>query len=125
MLKSVKSEEEAVELVKDAKLMCKSGRFHLAKFLTNSKEVLEAVPACDGRKSVVEYNFNNQSLPKETALEVLWNIEDDVFTFKVNMKKKPNIRRGMLSTLISVYDPLGFDAPFILQRRRILQHLCE
>ena len=31
----------------------------------------------------------------------------------------------MLPTLISVYDPLGFVAPFILQGRRILQHLCE
>ena len=59
MLKSVKSEEEAVELVKDVKPMCKSGGFHLSKFLTNSKEVLEAVRACDRRKSVVEFNFNN------------------------------------------------------------------
>ena len=66
MLKSVKSEEEVVELVKDVKLMCNSGGFHLTKFLKNSKEVLEAVPACDRRKSVVEYNFNNQSLPTET-----------------------------------------------------------
>ena len=48
-----KSKEEAVELVKDVKLMCKSGGFHLTKFLTNSKGVLEAVPACDRRKSVV------------------------------------------------------------------------
>ena len=97
----------------------------MTKFLTNSKKVLVAVPACDRRKSVVECNFNNQSLPTETALGVLWNIEEDIFTFKVNMKEKPKTRRGMLSTLSSVYDPLGFVAPFILQGRRILQHLCE
>ena len=41
------------------------------------------------------------------------------------MKEKPKTRRGMLSTLSSVYDPLGFVAPFILQGRKILQHLCE
>ena len=35
----------------------------------------------------MECNFNNQSLPIETALGVLWNIEEDVFTFKVNMKE--------------------------------------
>ena len=36
-------------------------------------------------------NFENQSLPTETALRVLWNI--DVFTFKVNMKEKPKTRK--------------------------------
>ena len=56
----------------------------------------------------------------ETALGVLWNIEEDVFKFKVNMKEKPKTRRDMLSTLSSVYDPLGFVAPFILQGKRIL-----
>ena len=66
--------------------MCKSGGFHLTKFLTNSKKVLETVPACDRRKSIVECNFNNQSLPTETALGVLWNM-DDVFTLKVNMNE--------------------------------------
>ena len=115
MLKSAKSEEEAVELVKDVKLTCKFGGFHLTMFLTNSKKVLEAVPACDRRKSVVECNFSNQSLPTETALGVLWNIEEDAFTFNVNMKEKPKARRAMLSTLSSVHDPLGFVAPFILQ----------
>ena len=61
----------------------------------------------------------------ETALGVLWNIEEDVFKFKVNMKEKPKTRRDMLSTLSSVYDPLGFVAPFIPQGKRILQHLSD
>ena len=108
MLQSIKVEEEAVELVKDVKLMCKSGGFHLTKFLTNSKEVLEGVPTCDRRRIVVECNFNNQSLPTETILGVLRNIEEDIFTFKVNMKEKPKTRAGMLSTLSFVYHPLTF-----------------
>ena len=119
ILKSVKSEEGAVELLKDAKLICKSGGFHMTKFLTNSKKVLEAVPVCDRRKSVVECKLNNRSLPTEKALGV------NVRIFKVNMKEKPKTRRGMLSTLSSVYDPLGFLGPFICQGRTILQHLCE
>ena len=70
-------------------------------------------------------NLNNQSLPTETTLEVLWNIEEYIFTFKMNMKEKPKTRRDMLSVLSSVYVPLGFVASFILQGRRILRHLCE
>ena len=125
MLKSLKIKEEVVELVKEVNLICKSDGFHLAKLLTNSKKVLEATPACDRRKSVVECDFNNHSLPTEKILGVLVNIEENVFTFKVSMKEKPKVRRSMLSTLSSIYDPLGFVAPFILQGRRILQDLCE
>ena len=40
---------------------------------------MEVIPACDRRKSVMEWNFNNQSLQTETTLGVLWNIEEDVF----------------------------------------------
>ena len=43
MLKSLKSEKEEVESLKVFKLMCKSGGFHLTKFLTDSKKVLEAI----------------------------------------------------------------------------------
>ena len=34
-------------------------------------------------------------------------------------------RRGILSTVSSVYDPLGLVAPFILLGKRILQELCR
>ena len=52
MLKSLKSEKEEVESLKVVKLMCKSGGFHLAKFLTDSKKVLEAV------QHVIEEKFS-------------------------------------------------------------------
>ena len=45
--------------------------------------------------------------------------------FKVNLKEKPLTRREVLSTLSSIYDPLGFDAPFLLQGKQILQKLCH
>ena len=35
------------------------------------------------------------------------------------------MRREILSTVSSVYDPLGFVAPFILSAKLILQHLCR
>ena len=34
-------------------------------------------------------------------------------------------RRGILSVLNSVYDPLGFGAPFLLKGKQIFQKLCE
>ena len=34
-------------------------------------------------------------------------------------------RRGMFSIVSSIYDPLGFVAPFILKGKIILQLLCQ
>ena len=34
-------------------------------------------------------------------------------------------RRSVLSVLSSVYDPLGFGVPFLLNGKQILQRLCE
>ena len=41
------------------------------------------------------------------------------------MEDKPLTRRGILSTVSSIYDPLGMAAPFLLVGKRILQDLCR
>ena len=40
------------------------------------------------------------------------------------MKEKPLTRRGMLSSLSSIYELLRLAAPFMLKGRRIIQSLC-
>ena len=61
----------------------------------------------------------------ERALGVEWDVEHDVFTFSIANKHKPLMRRGILSAVSSIYDPLGFLAPVILTAKQILQHLCK
>lgn len=39
--------------------------------------------------------------------------------------ERPLSRRGVLSTVASIYDPLGFVAPFILVGKQILQQMCQ
>ena len=45
--------------------------------------------------------------------------------FKIKIKDKALMRRGLLSVVSSVYDPLGFVCPFILPAKAILQALCR
>ena len=85
--------------------MCKSESFNLTKFLSNSKAVLETIPVYD-RKGVDEQQLTNQTLRTEAVLGVLWDVEYDMFIFRVSWKKKPGTRRGMLSILSSIFDPL-------------------
>ena len=74
--------------------------------------------------SLQDIDLGLDSLPVERALGLGWNVDADVFCFKADLKERPFTHRGMLSTVMSVYDPLGFLAPISLQGKRLLQLLC-
>ena len=64
-------------------------------------------------------------MPVERALEVCWDVEGNIFCFKIEVNDKPFTRRGLLSVVSSVYDSLGIAAPVILPANAILQDLCR
>ena len=104
--------------------MCKSGAFNLTKFMSNSKELLATIPE-EKRKEGVKDKDLSGDLPNDKALGICWNIEKDTFSFKINLDRKPITKRGLLSMISSIYDPLGYAAPFVLEGRQILQRLCN
>ena len=57
------------------------------------------------------------------ALGVYWCIESDRFGFRIVFEDKPLTRRGMLSTVSSIYDVKGFAGPFLLRGKKILQEV--
>ena len=59
------------------------------------------------------------------SLGTYWCIETDNIGFRIELKDKPLTRRGILSTVSSVYDPLGIVAPVILVGKQLLQELCH
>ena len=65
-LKSVASVEEAVELVKDIKEMCKWGGFNLHKFTSNKKEVIQQIPVSDRAEGIKDLGRVVQSWVKIT-----------------------------------------------------------
>ncbi|XP_033109301.1 uncharacterized protein LOC117110650 [Anneissia japonica] len=121
-LKSVKTTEEAIELSSQLRELLAKGGFRLTKWLSNDRQVLEKIPKSERAATV--FNLDLQELPVERTLGVLWNVETDKFTFNIKVKERPNTRRGILSTTSSVYDPLGFVAPFILVAKMLLQDIC-
>ena len=60
-------------------------------------------------------------LPIERTLGIHWNVEEDMFCFKIKPCDKPNTMRGVLSCISSFYDPIGFAAPIVLKAKKILQ----
>ncbi|XP_061578953.1 uncharacterized protein LOC133445646 [Cololabis saira] len=124
-LKSVATVNQAVKLIRDLKDVCYQGGFSLTKSVSNSREVLLSIPESQRASNLKELDLDREQLPIERALGIQWNTESDTFTFKVANKNKPLTRRGILSMVSSIYDPLGFLAPFILKAKQILQELCK
>ena len=124
-LKSVKTVKEAIVLTQKSKEMCKQGGFRLHKFISNRKEVIDSIPAEDRAKGIKDLDLEHEELPSERVLRIEWCVECDAFQFRITLKDKSFTRRGIISTVSSIYDPLGFAAPFLLQGKRILQDLCK
>ena len=76
-------------------------------------------------KEIKEIDLNCDLLPPERILGVEWKTENDVFKFRITLKDKPLTRRGILLTVSSIYEPLGFAAPFLFRGKGTLQLLCK
>ena len=87
--------------------------------------MIESIPAEDRAKGIKDLDLEHEKLPSERVLGIKWCVESDAFQFRITLKDKPFTRRGILSTVSSIYDPLGFAAPILLQGKRILQDLCK
>ncbi|XP_049323488.1 uncharacterized protein LOC125783001 [Astyanax mexicanus] len=124
-LKSLPSQHEAIQMVKDLAALCHKGGFHLTQWISNNREVLQTIPEKDRSKNLRELNLDRDELPIERALGLYWCVQTDTFKFKMMEKERPHTRRGILSVVSSVYDPLGFLVPVTLPAKLMLHELCR
>lgn len=54
-----------------------------------------------------------------------WDLRRDAFTFRVAHTEKPFTCRGVLATINSLFDPLGFAAPITIQGKFLLRELTS
>ena len=125
MLKGAADVESTLKLKQNVQGMCAAGGFNLTQFMSNSRDVLNNIPEEERAKGIKNVNLSTQLLPIERALGVSWCIETDSFCFRIVLKDTPLTRRGILASISSVYDPLGFGSPFVLPAKQLLQQLCS
>ena len=85
-LKSVQTEDDAIQLIRDLGDACGEGGFHLTKWISNNRVVLEnleSVPECERAKEVKDLDLDHNGLQPGRVLGVQWCVETDTFTFKI------------------------------------------
>lgn len=110
--------EDSIALYHELRAICLKGGFLLTKWMSNSCQVLAVIPETERVKEVKNLDLEHDDLPVERVLEVQWCVQSDVFKFKVILKPRPLTRRGILSAVNSVYDPLGMLAQMVLTAKK-------
>ena len=105
--------------------MCAKGGFNLTKLTSNKKEILVKIPGEERKKGIKNEDLMKGFISGEKVLGIHWDVDEDALMFEIMTIQKPSTRRGLLSTLSSIYDPLGLASPFILEGRKIIQILCK
>ena len=124
LLKSVSSDNIAMRLMNQLRELLGLGGFKLTKWMSNSKGVLQNTPPSEKAPTLINLDLDDTD-HIERALGVSWNVSDDKLMFSTAHKDKPVTRRGILSTISSLFDPLGLAAPIILPAKMLLQSLCK
>ena len=88
------------------------------KICSNRREVLISFPESEVENFPTNKDFDSENLFPRT-LDVSWNNEQDYFMIKTCLPDRPFTKRGVVSTVNSVFDPLGFVSPVVLGGRLV------
>ena len=125
LLKSFAHSEHAITVSKELQELLVKGGFEITKWNSNSGKVLSAFLAEKRAPQVKNSDLNLQSLPTDRALGMHWNVERDIIDFVVSKKEQPNNRKGVLSSVATMFDPLGLASHLLLPGKEINQELCK
>ena len=117
--KSLESIDEAMEIQQQLAEMLNLGGFHLTKWISNEKEVIEQIPEPERAPSVKVVD-ENIVMPVKRTLCIIWDTNSDCFVYEVVKRNIADTRRKMLSLTASLFDPSGFLAPFLVRAKILL-----
>ncbi|XP_033099916.1 uncharacterized protein LOC117103471 [Anneissia japonica] len=123
-LTSCEDHETAISLVKrtQAALM-DGGKIRLHKIASNSQEVLNAFDREEIAKDIRDFKVEVGGAPLQRSLGLQWRLCEDVFTFHIDCEEKPFTKPGILATINSIYDPLGFVSPVLVHGRVLFRNM--
>ncbi|GAA52861.1 hypothetical protein CLF_108975 [Clonorchis sinensis] len=122
-LKSLPDSVTAKCFVNEISALLSKGGFRMRNWSSNDRGVLSAIDPTELTSGV--RNLTTDPLPMERALGVQWDTESDTLVIVFNLPTKPPTRRGVLSCISSLYDPLGFVSPWLIPGKCLLQSLCK
>ncbi|XP_069107400.1 uncharacterized protein [Argopecten irradians] len=115
-LLSLPDAKSATDILKRTqKALWEGGRLRLHKISSNSPELMKSFPSEDLAENLKDLSSLTDNAPLQRSLGIFWNVTSDSFTCKVSDEVKPFTKRGVLSSIGGLYDPLGLLAPITIK----------
>lgn len=131
-LDSVDNELEAIRLIKEVTKIHRQGGFEMQRWSSNSQAVLNSISEKERITTPPSRDLDPGHV--ERTLGLKWNPQSDQFHFAVDLERIPlriksghcrPTKRQMLKVIMSVFDPQGFLAPFIVRSKILLQQVWK
>ena len=125
-VKSINSEEEAVDVYKSLRKSLADRGFQLTKWICNSEKVMREISPED-RSVTLSKTFEAEPLAP-SILGLQWNVESDSLEICRGTGKEVPAKitqRIVLSHVSSVFDPLGLFSPFTVRMRLLLKGIWK
>ena len=113
---------KAIELIAQLNGLLNRGGFELHKCATYSDDVLRAISP-ELLQTKVE--FSNEEGSNFKILGLCWDPKFDLFSYNVRISSKPPSKRGVLSNLAQLFDPLGWISPVVFWAKHFMQSLWK
>ena len=96
----------------------------MTKCISNSQTILDQLPTAELeiKNQIKDLTYENSF---KKVLGLLQNVKSDTLKLLSNIKRISNTKRGFLSTLCSVFDPLGLVVPCLIKPKLMIQELWQ
>ncbi|XP_062704002.1 uncharacterized protein LOC134286407 [Aedes albopictus] len=127
-LDSVDTEEEAVDLALEVAEVHSKAGFNIRNWLSNKKAVLDQIGEVN--PGSVKCFATDKETGAERLLGMIWKPDEDVFSFSLSFREDLQqlvagdvipTKRDMLKVTMSIYDPLGIVAAFVIHGKVLVQ----
>ncbi|XP_050548131.1 uncharacterized protein LOC126909744, partial [Daktulosphaira vitifoliae] len=115
--------EEVLNLQRDLTAVLGQVGFELKKWATNCSVLSNQIPKEDRTLGATEFAEEVPGLLN--ILGMVWNPVKDEFSYITKLSENIMTKRGVLSSVARLFDPLGFLAPSILLAKSIMQLLWK
>ena len=120
---SLDSATEASRLANELTDVVNLAGFRLTRWSSNEPSALNGLHVEELSDAIRNMTLGNDLIERTLGLE--WDVSNDQFRFLVKLPDRPATRRGILSCVSSLYDPLGLVAPILLPAKTLLQSFCR
>lgn len=95
----------------------------LKRWSSNTLALLDKVPPEDRACGLLSFDDDASSGSK--VLGIQWSQRDDTFSYSVQSERLITTKRGMLSLIARIFDPLGLLAPVIFFAKHLMQRVWQ